>query len=145
MSGKLTPNKIREYISDYPDTNLLLDKEEFSDTYIELCMDLALSEYNTMTPRTNYNLDIFPSMSLLLLGTVWQMYLGRSTMMARNQLSYTDGGLQIPVEEKYELYANIANSFGNLFRETASKLKVNLNIEGGWGEVRSDESTFPLF
>lgn len=145
MAGKLKVEEIREFLSDYPDSNLLLDKEEFSDTYMALCMDLAISEYNAISPRSNVNSETFPSKSVLLLGTVWQMYLGRSTLMARNHLTYTDGGLQIPVEEKYELYKNLADSFAARFFEAASRLKIALNMEAGWGEVRSDEANFPFW
>ena len=65
--------------------------------------------------------------------------------MARNQLSYSDGGLQIPIEEKYELYLSLANSFGTQFSTTAARLKASLNMESGWGEVRSDEAMFPIW
>jgi hypothetical protein len=65
--------------------------------------------------------------------------------MARNHLSYSDGGLQIPIEEKYELYASLANSFGNQFTTTAAKLKASLNMESGWGSVSSDEAMFPIW
>lgn len=145
MAGTLTADQVREYISDYPESNLLLDKEEFSNTFIELCMDLAVSEFNVLTPRSAFNLDNFPSKSLLLLGTLWQMFLGRSALMARNNLTYTDGGLQIPVEEKYELYKNLADTYRAQFLETANKLKVSQNMEAGWGQVRSDESNFPMW
>lgn len=145
MAGTLTAQEVREYISDYPEANLLLDKEEFSNVFIELCMDLGVSEFNVIPPRSGFSVGNFPSKSLLLLGTLWQMYLGRSTMMARNHLSYTDGGLQIPIEEKYELYKNLADSFRTQFMEAAAKLKVAQNMESGWGQVRSDESNFPLW
>lgn len=145
MAGTLTADQVREYISDYPEANLLLDKEEFSNTFIELCMDLAVSEYNALSPRTNNTLGNMPSKSVALLGTLWQMFLGRSALMARNHLSYSDGGLQIPIEEKYELYKNLADNFKAQFTETASRLKVAINMEAGWGEVRSDESTFPIW
>jgi hypothetical protein len=88
---------------------------------------------------------MFPSKHVMLLGTLWQMYSGRAALMARNQLSYTDGGLQIPVEEKYELYMNLANTFGTQFKEEAQKLKISINMESGWGEVRSDEAAFPIW
>lgn len=145
MAGKLTANQVREYISDYPEANLLLDDIEFKDTFIELCMELAVSEYNAISPRTSISVDGFPSLSLLMLGTLWQMYSGRSALMARNHLSYSDGGLQIPIEEKYELYKNLAESFRVQFTETASRLKVAMNMEAGWGEIRSDESKFPIW
>lgn len=145
MASILTAQQIREYISDYPEKNLLLDDIEFSDGFIELSMDLAVSEFNSMSPRSNFMTGNFPSMSILMFGTVWQMFQGRMALMARNHLSYSDGGLQIPVEEKYELYKNIADNFKVQFSEAASRLKVNLNMEAGWGEIRSDESTFPIW
>lgn len=145
MSITLTADQVREYISDYPEANLLLDEKEFTNTFIELCMVLATSEFNAVNQRTNFSVENFPSMSLLLMGTVWQMFLGRSTLMARNNLTYTDGGLQIPVEEKYELYKNIADNFGSQFLNTASRLKISMNMEAGWGEIRSDEAMFPTW
>lgn len=145
MAGNLTAQDVREYISDYPDKNLLLDDIEFSNTFIELCMELGISEYNVIPPRTGYDLSNFPSKSLLMLATLWQMYLGRSALMARNHLTYTDGGLQIPVEEKYELYRNLSDTYRAQFLEAASKLKIAINMEAGWGEVRSDEANFPVW
>lgn len=145
MAGTLSAEEVREFISDYPERNLLLDEQEFSNTFIELCMDLGVSEYNVISPRTGYDRSNFPSKSLLLLGTLWQMYLGRSAMMARNNLTYTDGGLQIPVEEKYELYKNLSDNFRAQFMEAAMRLKVSINMEAGWGEVRSDEANFPMW
>lgn len=145
MASILTVDQVREYISDYPSENLLLDKQEFSDTFIELSMDLAVSEYNLVTPRSNYSEESFPSKSLLMLGTLWQMYMGRSALMARNHMSYTDGGLQIPIEEKFELYRNLADSYGAQFQAASAKLKASMNMESGWGEVRSDEAMFPIW
>lgn len=145
MAAILSPEKVREFISDYPDKNLLLDEQEFSNTFISLCMELATSEFNSISPKTNYNEENFPSKSLMMLGTLWQMYLGKSALMARNHLSYTDGGLQIPIEEKFELYRNLADSYGAQFQSGAVRLKTAINMESGWGEVRSDEAMFPIW
>lgn len=145
MANLLSPDEVREYLSDYPESNLLLDKEEFGDTFISLCMELALSEYNSIPPTTSLDMLMFPSKSILLFGTCWQMFQGRSAMMARNQLSYSDGGLQIPVEEKYELYSNLAATFRALFSEASVKLKLSTNMEGGWSSVSSEAAFFPLW
>lgn len=145
MAGKLTTAHVREFLSDYANTNLLLDREEFSNSYIELCMDLAVSEYNAISPPSNVTADNFPYKSIHLLGTCWQMYLGRAALMARNHLSYSDGGLQIPVEEKYELYKNLADTYKVQFQEVAMRAKIALNMADGWGQIRSDESVFPLW
>ena len=145
MANLLSSDEVREYLSDYPETNLLLDKEEFGDVYINLCMELAVSEYNTVPPSSKVDLLMFPSKSLLLFGTCWQMFQGRSALMARNQLSYSDGGLQIPVEEKYELYSNLAATFRTLFTEAATRLKASINMEDGWSSISSEEAFFPLW
>jgi hypothetical protein len=141
----LTIDEIREYVSDYAPNNYLIDGEEFTDTYINLCLSLGIDSFNSMTPKSLYSNTTFPSKSILLLGTCWQMFLGKAALLARNTMQYSDGGLQIPVEERAELYMSIANNFRAQFREAALALKIQLNMESGWGEVRSDEAYFPIW
>lgn len=141
----LSVDEVREYLSDYPSENLLLDKEEFSNTFITLCMSLAVNEYNSISPRSGNTEANFPSKSVLLFGTLWQMYNGRAALLARNHLSYSDGGLSIPVEERYELYRSLADTFKSQFLDTSIRLKAAMNMEAGWGEVRSDEAIFPIY
>lgn len=141
----LTVEEVREYITDYPDVNLLLDKEEFSDSFITLCMGFGVESFNSISPRTRYTESNFPGKEVHLLGTLYHMYNGRAAQMARNNLSYTDGGLQIPVEEKYELYSRLAANFQAQFLEVAGKLKITINMEQGWGEIRSDQAMIPLW
>lgn len=141
----LTVEEVREYITDYPESNLLLDKEEFSDPFIKLCMGFAVESFNAITPRSSYTEETIPGKEIHLLGTLFHMYNGRSAQMARNNLSYTDGGLQIPIEEKYELYSRLAATFQAQFLEAGTKLKISLNMEQGWGEIRSDGAMMPLW
>lgn len=141
----LTVEEVREYVGDYSQNNYLIDGEEFSDTFITLCMELAVNEYNEIPPFSRYTLALFPSKTVLLQGTLWKMYDGKATLLARNTMAYADGGLQVPLEERSELYAGIAAKFGQQFKDGATRLKVNLNMEAGWGDVRSDYSNFPLW
>lgn len=146
MASPLTVLQVRELIQDYTDQNLLLDREEFSDTYIEMCMEMATDEFNTTPPiALRTTLGNFPSRSLLFYGTCWMIFQGRTALAARNNLTYSDGGLQIPVEEKYELYSQLAGAFKGYFQESAQKYKISANMEAGWGSVHSDESAFPLW
>lgn len=141
----LSIDEVREYVSDYSQNNYLIDGEEFTDTFISLCMSLGIDSFNTMTPRSNYVEVNFPSKSILLLATCWQMYSAKAALLARNTMQYSDGGLQIPIEERSELYMGLANSFRAQFREVAQALKVQQNMESGWGEVRSDEATMLMW
>jgi hypothetical protein len=143
--AKLTIEEVREYISDYSVNNYLLEGEEMSDTYITLSISLAVDAYNTITPRSAVTEASFPSKSILLWGTIWQMYTGKALLLARNTMNYSDGGLQIPIEERAQLYQSLAQQFQGQFQESAQKLKIQMNMESGWGGISSDEAFFPLF
>jgi hypothetical protein len=108
-------------------------------------MDLAVDAYNVLPPISVLTLETFQSKSLLLFGTCWHMFEGKATLLARNTMNYSDGGLQIPIEERFELYRNTASSFKASFDERARALKIHSNMESGWGSVSSDFSTLPLW
>lgn len=141
----LSALEVREFVSDYAGNNHLLDGEEFSNTFINLCRDLAIDEWNGIPPRSRNDLTNFPSKSILLYGTLWKMFDGKATLLARNTMSYSDGGIQIPIEERAELYLGLAKTFRGQFIDSAQKLKTHLNMESGWGSVSSDEAMFPLW
>lgn len=141
----LTIEEVREYVSDRAPNNLLLDKEEFSSSLISLSMDLAISDYNMIPPFSSVSLGTFPSKGLLMHGTLYYLFTGQSALLARNQMSYTDGGLQIPIEERYGLYQQMGAMHQAAFQDGAAKLKAHLNLEEGWGGVVSDFWTMPVW
>lgn len=141
----LTVDDVRTFLSDTPDDNRLLDDEEFSDKKIAFCMRMACDTYNHMPPSTGFNLENFPSQAVLLNGTLASLYQGAMALLARNHLSYSDGGVSVPVEERYELYERLATQYQNLFEQEAEKLKRYQNIEAGYGFSGSDMSFFPYW
>lgn len=143
VSPILTIDEVQEIIRDKPELNRLLDGTEFTSTVISIAMDLAVSAYNSMPPLGMTTIGNFPSKSLLLEGTLWKMFSGQAALKARNTMNYSDGGLTIPIEEQYQMYAQIAELYGQSFQMNARNLKTHLNIEQGWGEVFSDYSNFP--
>ena len=141
----LTVDEVRIFLSDNPEDNRLLDGEEFSDGKIAFCMKMACDTYNHLPPSTGYNLDTFPSQAVLLNGTLAYLYQGAMALLARNHMSYSDGGISVPVEERYELYDRLAARYQALFDEEAAKLKRYQNIEAGYGISGSDMSFFPYW
>ncbi|MNK10010.1 hypothetical protein D3C87_280200 [compost metagenome] len=139
----LTTLEVREYLSDYAPQNLLIDGEEFTDTRINLAMTLAVDSYNLIPPGSGYGIQNFPSKGVLLYGTCFHLFTGQAALLARNTMNYSDGGLQIPIEERYQLYRDLAGNFNELFQASGRALKTSMNMEDGWGEVRSDLSLFP--
>lgn len=141
----LTPQEVREFTSDYAPNNYLIDGEEMTDTFISLCMTLAADSFNAITPKSNFGVQNFPSKALMLYGTLWHAYNGKSLLLARNTMEYSDGGLQIPIEERAQLYQGLASGFQQQFLDQSKNLKIQLNMEDGWGSVHSDLSIMPIW
>lgn len=141
----LTVLEVREFVSDYAPNNFLIEGAEFSDTFINLCIEMAISEFNTLTPTTAFTELTFPSKAVLLNGALWKMYDGKASLLARNTMNYSDGGLQIPIEERAELYKSLATDFYQKFQTGASRLKIQMNMDDCWGSVSSDAYLTPLW
>lgn len=141
----LTPQEVREFTSDYAVNNYLIDGEEMTDTFISLCMTLAADSFNSITPLSSFGVQNFPSKAVLLYGTCWHAYNGKAVLLARNTMEYNDGGIQVPIEERAQLYQSLAASFQQQFMEMSKPLKIQLNMEDGWGHVSSDLAIMPIW
>lgn len=145
MASPLTPEAVRLYIKDDPANNYLLTGEEFSDERIALAMEMAVDTFNIVTPITSFISENFPSKALLLYGTLANLYTGQAGLAARNQMSYSDGGISLPIEERFQLYQSMAAQYGQQFSDLSKQWKIQYNMERGWGGVGSDYSAFPLW
>ena len=141
----LTLQDVRDFLRDSKDNNHLLDDIENPDAIIRLSMDLAISDFNSMPPKTSFNLVGFEYKAVLLYGTCWQLFLSLMALAARNTMSYSDGGLDIPIEERFPYYAQMAQIYQQMYQSAAKPIKIQLNLESGWESVRSDYSTFPAW
>lgn len=139
----LTTEEVQEYIRDREDLNKLLDGPEFSATTIRIAMDLAVGTYNMIPPSTLLDSGNFPNKALLMEGTLAKLLRGQAALKARNNMQYSDGGLQIPVEEQFPLYMQLAEMYEQSFMSNAKNLKGHLNLESAWGAVRSEYSQMP--
>lgn len=145
INQTLTTQEVREFTSDYAANNYLIEGEEMTDTYLSLCMTLAVEAYNSITPVGRVGLQNFPSKAILLWGTLWMAYDGKALLLARNTMEYNDGGLQIPIEERAQLYQSLATNFQTRFTENAKAQKIQANMEDGWGHVSSDLALMPTW
>lgn len=139
----LSPEEVQVYLQDLPEKNYLLDGVEFGPTQIMLAIELAISEFNVISPHTSYDANNFPSKAILMNGTLYKLFHGEAALFARNNMSYSDGGLAIPIEERYQLYLDIASRYQAEFMKSAQAYKINVNYESGWGGVGTDYSNFP--
>lgn len=145
MQPILTPEEVREFIQDKVEKNHLLEGEEFGATQISLAMDLAMGKFDFIIPISKSNIYTFPSKTLLMYGTLATLFEGAAALLARNHMNYSDGGLQIPVEERMQLYQSLAAMYGTSFDTMSRSFKLQMNIEEGWGGVGSDYRNMPVW
>lgn len=124
---------VRAYMRDYAALNRLIQGEEHSDRLIAWAVVDCLDDFNTTPPLTSYQLTNFPSVSLLLRGTVISLLESVGLLMTRNHLTFSDGGIQVGVSDKTPLIQSWIQLFTNKYEEKKQKLKIALNIENGWG------------
>ncbi len=124
---------IRAFMRDHAELNRLFQGEEHSDRLIAFAVIDALEDFNTTPPMTNYQLSNFPSKSLLRYGTLINLLESIGLLMTRNHITFSDGGVQVGINDKTPLIQSWIQLFTNKYETKKDRLKVALNIEGGWG------------
>src|SRR5258708_5945987 len=94
---------IRNYMRDHAELNRLIQGVEHSDRLIAWAVIDAIDDYNSTPPLTRVGLTNFPSMSILRLGTVINLLESVGLLMTRNQISFSNGGIQVGVSDKTPL------------------------------------------
>jgi len=124
---------VRAFMRDYPELNRLIQGEEHSNRLIAWAIADAIDDFNTTPPMTSLGLTNFPSKHLLLRGTVINLLQSVGLLMTRNQLTFSDGGIQVGVSDKTPLIQSWIQMFTNSYEEKKNRLKIAMNIESGWG------------
>jgi hypothetical protein len=131
--------KIRTYIRDSAALNALLDGKETSDTEMELCLELALDDFNTSPPLIgNFTLENHPSQSLILVATIYWILQSAGILQSRNQLEYSSGGITVRTSDKTPLYQSWIAIFMQSYEAKKANLKKSLNAEQAYGGISSE-------
>jgi hypothetical protein len=134
----LTVTDVRAYAKDIPELNILLEQElQSSNELVTLAMRLAVDDYNTFPPVSQYSVDNFFSDSLLLLGTLYHLANSEAERQLRNQITFSAQGIQAAVDDKAQVYASLAQSYKAQFEQKSRELGQAMNMEAAWGGVHS--------
>lgn len=117
---------------DHPELNRLITGEESSNRLIEYCAILAMDEFNTTPPFSSFTIINFPSRVILLYLTIIHLLQSVGLLKSRNRLDYNDGGFSVRTEQQDQLYQRWIQIFRSQVDPHILRLKVALNIEGGW-------------
>lgn len=134
--------RIRNFLKDIERKNRLLDNElESTDTDMDLAIDLALLDANTIEPicMGQFTEESFDDKSVLLLlpAVVANLLESESFNQARNQLNYQDGGAMVQASDKEPTYTKLAMMHRQIFEKRLNPYKKNMAFAEGWGGVYS--------
>lgn len=124
---------IRLFMRDFPELNRLVEGEESSDRMIAWALIDAIEEFNGTPPLIgNYTFnDLITNgqASLLRKGTVYNLLMSVGLLQTRNQLSFSDGGLNVQVSDKTPLLQSWMQMLRRQWEQGMQRVKMAWNIE----------------
>lgn len=126
-------NQVRSFMRDYPELNRLIAGYESSNRQIMWAILDCLDDYNTSPPFSAFGISNFPSKSLLVRGVVCSLLESIGLLQTRNHLQFTDGGIQVGVNDKTPFIQSWLQLFRNSYESKKERQKVAINIESAWG------------
>lgn len=139
---ELRKRQVRTYLSDFPFMNRLLGIEESDEDMMELAIDMSIDNFNNAeTPTTSFGLSNFPSLKILIYGAVLEILQAKGILYSRNRLNYSDGGIQISVNDKAPEYMQWARAIQQTYDRLVMNKKMEINMSYAWGGVPSEYAT----
>ncbi|RUM27809.1 MAG: hypothetical protein DSY42_09385 [Aquifex sp.] len=133
-------NKVRTAIRDLPEFNTLGDnKPEFSDTEISEAIDRAVNRINITSPITNFTAETLPPILIepLIYHTISILLQMRIRELSRNNVDYQSGGTAVSFNTIIAEYAQAAAIYEEKAEILTSKVKIQANLESGFGTIES--------
>jgi len=132
--------RLRTFLRDIIEENVLNEKEENSDSELQMALEDALDYVNQGTqPTTTYTINTFPVFSILRDRAVIEVISSNMILSARNQHSYTDaGGVNLREEDVYGRYINLYNMLIARNDAAIRTFKTNANIDAAYGGESSE-------
>lgn len=124
---------VRLYLRDIPELNRLIAGEESSDRMIAWAVLDAIDTFNGTPHFTQMSLEDLLAKnqrSLLLRMTVVALLESVGLLQTRNHLNYSDGGINVGVNDKTPLIMNWLQYYKSFTEQKLQHVKVAINIEG---------------
>lgn len=103
--------------------NVLEGRLEFTPKQIEGFITEAFYDINEAEPQTYYLLEQFPKTSLLLQGALIFMLRARGLLHLRNQVSYSDAGFSVNLDDKSGYYQGWLNTEASTYFNDRKQFK----------------------
>ncbi len=113
-------------LDDNVEKNTLLEELEFTDEQVKGFIMESLYDINEYEPRTDFKLDGFPKTSLLLDGALVFALQARGLIQLRNQISYSDAGFSVNLDDKSGNYAQWLNMVSTKYLNNLKEFKRSI-------------------
>lgn len=127
---------IRAYMRDYPELNRLLEGEENSDRMIVWAIIDTVDDFNATPPPLSFSLSQMP-ISILRYGVVSTLLESVILLSTRNQLPYSDGGINVNLDKAGTLM-QVRQMMWASYEQKKKEYKVAQNISQGYGGIASE-------
>ncbi len=129
---------MRLWMRDYPQLNRLIRGVEHSNRLIAWAVLDFLSDFSQSPPplgqyTIEHLLDLGYS-NLARRGTAIALIESVGLLQTRNQLNFSDGGINVGVSDKTPQLQSWLSMFQSKYEQDKMKIKISLNIEGITGE-----------
>ena len=124
---------VREYLRDHPELNRLIAGQETNNRLLAWSILDAVSLFNGTPHLTNYSLDELLAMNqhyLMVRLAATTVLESVGLLQTRNHINYSDGGLNVGVNDKTPLIMNWLQYFRASTMQQLQRVKVALNIGG---------------
>lgn len=124
---------VRLYLRDFEELNRLVAGEESTDRMIAWAVLDAISNFNGTPHFTSVSLDELLNLNqqhLILRMTVEALIESVGLLQTRNHINYSDGGINVGVNDKTPLLMNWLQYFRSYTEQLKQRVKVAINIQG---------------
>ena len=141
----ITHDNIRNFMRDRAEKNILLGEFEFEHNNIREAIKYTVEAYDLIMPLTSSDPSNFPYRYLLLIGATGHLLRSGSILQLRNQLTYSDGGFQSGIDDKWQQYKALGDSLWGEFKDAAKTVKYGKNMAACFNDFGSGYRNIPNF
>ncbi len=135
----LDADKVKEYIRDKPELNILHDNmEQFSDDLMDVIIPMTYEEASILAPAVSRNKSRIPDV-IILHGVVSRLLESESFLELRNQLQYQDNNMaSMPLSGKQAQYTQLSQLMRSYFAQLLNAWATAEFYNTAWGYTSSN-------
>ena len=135
-------DKIKEFIQDKPDKNILLDYvEQFEEDLVEMLIPMVYEEAKILYPAIASVPERLPD-TIMVYGVVSKMMESESFLQLRNEVQYSDSNSNVNLSSKSERYQQKAEIMQRQFLRLLEATATAYFMNNAWGGCHSNADDF---